>query len=326
MSDLSRFPAERYRHDGGFTAGGVALLTVTAIVTGAVTGAIASFISQWFYLVLIFPIAIGLAVAAAAGWAIKIGHVRNSLIAGAVGLLSGLMAMFVMHYCDFARFKSEVRANLEKQPPQVAEMISQLPELVATRDKQPPDIQQMIDELKKDPEAFRVLMVHDLPSYVDFSAHVGVSLKSTHSIGDKDKGLNLGYYGSYIYWGVEVLIVAVFTYFLASLAAAEPYCTTCNTWKKKQQLGSLQPPVETAVDALKQGELARLQENRPMPGTGPLLVIADVCPNCAANSPIDVKLVHSTRNKKNEEKTKTVAHVTLPGAALTPLQQMFVGK
>ena len=52
-------------------------------------------------------------------------------------------------------------------------------------------------------------------------------------------------------------------------------------------------------------------------------MIADVCPNCAANSPIDVKLLHITRGKKNEEKQKTLAHVTLPGAALAPLQQMF---
>jgi hypothetical protein len=326
MSDLLRFPAERYRHDGGCTAGGVALLTATGLVTAAIAGAIGSFISQWFYLVLLFPLLIGFAVGMAAVWAIKVGHVRNSLIAGVVGFLSGLMAMFVMHYCDFARFNSEMRATLEKEPPQVAELLSQLPNLVATRDNQPPQIQEFIDNLKRDPEAFRALMVHDLPSYFDFSAHVGVSINSYHSIGDKDRGLNLGYVGSYIYWGVEVLMVAMITYFCASFAAAEPYCMTCNTWKVKQPIGSLQPPVETAVDALKQGELARLQENRPMPGACPIRVIADICPKCATNSPIDVKLLHVTRGKKNEEKLKTLTHVTLPGAALAPLQQMFAAK
>src|SRR5262249_50463795 len=151
--------------------------------------------------------------------------------------VAGCLAMIVMHYYDYMRFQSTVRAELKRQPPQVAALVERLPEIMANRAKQPPEIQAMIVALEKKPLAMQLWQVHSFSSYLDFAAHMGVSIGSVHDVAAKGNkgGINLGYIGTYIYWLVEVLIVAVIAFLAAGVRASKPYCGQCSSWKETKQ-------------------------------------------------------------------------------------------
>jgi hypothetical protein len=80
-----------------------------------------------------------------------------------------------------------------------------------------------------------------------------------------DKGTNLGYVGSYIYWGVELLILVGVSFAIMLGAASEPFCVQCETWKQERILGGVSPPADEAVDAINQGDLNRLIALNPTP-------------------------------------------------------------
>jgi hypothetical protein len=135
------------------------------------------------------------------------------------------------------------------------------------------------------------------------------------------KGINLGYIGSYIYYIVEVLIVAVISLILGITAATAPFCSRCNTWKSEYTLGHLENPADEAAEAVRVGELHALQPS--LAANSFTQFIVHVCPNCRAEAPIDVKIQRLTRNEKNEEKTEELVHRTYPGEALVVVRQLF---
>lgn len=320
----SRFTVERYHSDGGFTASGIALLAVAAFATAVILGAVASFGGQFFYLVFLFPVLIGLGVGLASAGAVRLGHVRNITIAGVCAFVAGCLAMFTMHYFDYRQFQSTMREELDGLPPQVAAVMDRLPDMIATRAQQPAEMQRLIDQLEKEPLQLKALLVRDFFGYVDFAAHVGVSIGHGQDIGkNADRGINLGYIGTYLYWLIEVAVVAIIAFAVAVMAANNPYCAQCNSWKKPRALGSLASPPQAAIEALEQGELNRLGQCGPSSSPGTIAVSASVCPSCQESSTVDVKLEQVTKTKKGDSK-KDIAHVTYPGAALPALQNLFI--
>ena len=104
-------------------------------------------------------------------------------------------------------------------------------------------------------------------------------------------------------------------------AAAEPFCTNCETWKTSEDLGPLIGVDSNIVAALEAGELADLKPSDPAP-IGSLLSMFE-CPNCKAESTIDVCLTQHTQNKKGEVSKKQLALVTYPGIAAESLRSIF---
>ncbi len=319
-----RFEAQKFSADGNLSASGTALLVVSTFCSAVVLGILAGIIHQWLYLVFLFPILIGALVGGVAVWAIRLGHLRNSLIAGVVSLLAGCIAMFAMHFYDYMQFKSSMQSELDALPPNQAEVIKQLPHLVATRNQQPAEIQAIIAELESHPMEFRALLVHDFLSYMDYEAHVGVSIKSTHNLGEKE-GMHLGYEGTYIYWASEVVIVAGFAFYIGMLGAKQPYCNLCSNWKTRKELGIIRGPSEDARSAIEQGNLDLLSAIGRSASAGGLVVRAATCPKCGADSSVDVELRQVTKTKKGDH-TKILCHVTYPGSAISVLEQIFASK
>src|SRR5260370_42594766 len=77
-----RFETSPYQPDGGWPPSGAFRILSVALVAGLGLGWLASFVGQWFYLILLFPILLGGGVGAAGNWANRSGKVRNSLVAG----------------------------------------------------------------------------------------------------------------------------------------------------------------------------------------------------------------------------------------------------
>jgi hypothetical protein len=284
MTDqLLRFETTPYRSEGGCPPGafllGLALICAAALGFGYLVG----LLKPHFYISVIFPMVMGLAVGGAGVLAVRLARVRAPLRAAAAGLAGAAVALLAMHYATYRHY---LDVEDEKQPGRRDQLVAQ---------------------------------GFDFPEYMDQQAEKGVRVLSRR----KNRGINLGYAGTYAYWLVELALAGLLAAALPAAQATEPFCPRCNTWKAKEEFGSLTHPTAAAVAALSDGAVTGLAVPPPGPREGRLSVTVAVCPNCGAESPIDVKLLEVTPNPKGEDKTKEVAHVTYPGESLPVFRALF---
>lgn len=308
-----RFETTPYRAEGGFTPIGSGLLLFGSLLGGLILGVLAGFISRWFYLVLLFPMLIGAGVAGIGYLAIRHGKVRNSVLGAISGLLGGFFAMLSMHYLNYMEFERQ----MDVVPPQFREMERRIarmsPDEIRALNLPPETEKQFLDQVQR--AAYRV---QDLPTYMNFRAVRGVTF-SRASGGDKDKGMNLGYIGSWIYWSVEILIVAGMALSVQYVAAREPFCSLCQNWKPARDLGVVP---ETDVAALQEGDLAHF--NNPAAPEASSLVAVNIssCPQCGVECSVDVKLLRLNQTKEGVIRQQ-IAYVTYPGEALPYIDKIF---
>lgn len=272
-----RFEAQPYAPDGTSPPLGLALTLGGGLAAAVIVGFVASFIGQWFYLVLLFPAVIGGALGVVGMVFIKVGKLRNPLLAGIAAGLSGVMAMGTKHYVDYQRFIDNVQQKLPLERGELEKLIS-------------------------------------FPKYIDLMATEGVTIsRAAHN----DKGMNLGYVGSYIYWLVEMAIVAGIAWILMRIAAAEPFCVGCNSWKDERRVAEMKVPTEDmAVRAVQDGDVVKLlQCAGPIQADG-LVIKAAVCPNCGGEGEVDIILDRLTKNAKGEWSATTLTRMTYPGEVL----------
>lgn len=315
MTDpVPRYEVVPYRPEGGYSSKGSGLLLLTSLLGGLILGLIAGFVSRWFYFILVFPALIGLGVGAAGNWAARIGKVRSTTLSGISGLLGGVFAMLSMHYVGYLEFEDDfklpppMRGELLKVARLPRDLIEKLPGLDAGQ-----------KAMLQDPKFQAALGVHDFPSYMNFKATVGVEI-SRFSGGRNQKGMNLGYVGSWIYWGVEVLIVAGIALALQAAAAREPFCSQCQVWKTERTLGMV-PLSET--EPLLNGDLDQLLGKPPAQEPAVVLVTLHACPECEGDGTLDLKLAELFADKQGNIQRKEKGHVTYPGEALPHLQAVF---
>jgi hypothetical protein len=313
-----RFETAPYRADGGFGMVGSGILIGLSMLAAVALGWLVSFVEQWIYLILIFPLLIGALVGVVGVLGIKLGKVRSPALGGLAGFLAGCVAMLSMHYFDYLAFRAEVQRTIP--PGQQALLEAMGP---AQLDALPRQVQEQVREDR------RALRVRSFPAYMDYEATNGVTIQRVgHGGAANDRGMNLGYVGSFIYWGVEVLIVAGVAFVIMMGAAAMPFCRECQAWKQERKLGTLAfRPGDVGgaglVAALGSGEVGRLLDYSPSAGDGPLHLSAAVCPRCGGEGTIDLKLLHKYKTAKNEDKAQELLHVTYPGQALPALEAIF---
>jgi hypothetical protein len=278
-----RFETSPYQPDGGCPPAGAVLVLLVSLLAAVAIGWVASFIGQWLYLIILFPALLGGAVGAAGAWANRRGKVRNSFVAGVIGILAGCLAMLSVHLSDYQRFLSDLADN---QP-----------------------------ALRAQWDAAGLGFF----KFMDLQAEHGVQIGRA---GHGDKGMNLGYIGSFIYWGVELLIGAGITWGILLVSARAPFCTPCNSWKRKRLLGRLRIPSNQAVQILTNGEIVQLADHNLGDAAGPLLIQVAECPNCLQDAPVEVFISEVTKNAKGEEKVQDLACITYPGEALPVLNAL----
>lgn len=284
----TRFEVQPYAPDGNFPPMGLGLTLGGGLAAAIFVGFVASFIGQWFYLVLLFPVFIGLALGGIGTAFIKAGKLRNPLLAGIAAGLSGVMAMATMHYVDYQRFLDEMAKGITIEVGKGAEAI--------TIDR---------SELAK----------HiSFANYIDMMATQGVTIsRAAHN----DKGMNLGYIGSYIYWLVEMAVVAGMAWAIMRKTASAPFCVECNSWKNEHPLVMVTVPTESmAVQAIQEGDVLKLLSCAGPIQTEGLLLKTAICPHCRAEGEVDISLDRLTKNSKGQQQTTTVARTTYPGEVL----------
>jgi hypothetical protein len=310
-SRLPTFAAGPYRPDGGFRTSGLILLFTTLLIVGAVLGVAAFFISKFVYLIVLFPVLIGLALGFSGIWAVKQGNIRNPLIGGLAGLVGGIAAMMVIHVAEYEDFKT----TLAKVRPET---------LAEIRSMSPDERQEIIDkeldsEKREELKVFiQAATINGFAQFMDFSAHEGVSISNHGS-----KGINLGYTGTYIYWAVEAGIVAIITLLILREVTAKPFCVACKLWKKPLLLTRFQGDINMATTSVNTGNAAAISR-QPDSERGPIgILTAYYCPLCKDHGQTEIFLDSETLDAKGRKQTRSLAKSSYPQGALPTLATAF---
>jgi hypothetical protein len=274
-----RFDVTPFRSDGATPPAGVGLTLLYTVGAALAVGMIVSYLHQWIYLVLIFPLLMGGLVGAATAGGIRMGKVRSALLAGFIGLAGGALVMLVSYYADY-------RLALQQ-------------------------LARLFPGAQFDDVTFL--------KFMDVRATEGVAIGK---VGGGDKGMNLGYVGSYIYWLVEIGCAAAIAFSIARLPASLPFCTGCQGWKESHELGAALLPPTAAVDLMNQGEIHRFLDPSLATGT-PVAFKAHTCQNCGEESTVEINLRELTVNAKGEQKERDLGTWTYPGHSLPVWHQLF---
>ncbi|MES2793158.1 MAG: hypothetical protein V4719_26340 [Planctomycetota bacterium] len=313
-SSWPSFNANRYQSDGGFSLGGLIKLTAISCLTGAVVGLLAGFISQWFFLVLVFPLGMGVLIGAAGAAGVKAVKVRMPLVCGAAGFMGGCVAVAAMNGWQYYQFERE----LSIVPPEIRMLARNFDKLQPQLKELDPPVQEILNNLADNPEGREALAVNGILDFIDLQARRGVELNRAK--GGKN-GLNLGYIGSYCYWGFELLLIAGIAFSIMRGAAAEPFCAGCEQWKTSSVAGSFLGPAKRLRDSLELGDLAGISSQV---GQGDKLVATVFhCLQCGPESPIDIRFEKVKIDGKGNVTRKTFCTATYPGDAIEPVTQLF---
>ncbi len=178
-------------------------MTISAIATGIITGSAVGFISQFFYLIILFPIAMGFAAGVGISMAVKGGKVRNPILAAGFASLTGLIVYASMNYVGYLKFKQDVAKQI------VAEMGTG-----ENSDKLTNDL--LKEETGDD----------GFVGYIKYSAKQGTKISRAGS----SSGITMDANATWVYWLVELAIINGLAIYLAYTAAAEPFCEESNDW------------------------------------------------------------------------------------------------
>jgi hypothetical protein len=307
---LGLYGPRPYESDGGFSAQGLFLTTAVGVGVAVVTGVIAAFIGRFFYAVLIFPLFIGAAVGAAQAWAVRHTKIRTPIACGAAGLIAGVVAVVAIHYVEYTDFKGAMSEAAHDE--------QALRQAIATT----PDAEER-EYLKEALELSQVFSaeareVNSFTSYLDWSARQGVEISASRG---SSTPLNLGYTGTYIYWGIEALIVALISAAMARSRASQPFCVACDEWKTQRELGVVLAKAKAVGEIVEAGRLADLPGLAAASGEQAAISVYQ-CPGCAEE---EVVLEVETVTFNQGARTKSqIARAVYPRKAVEELERYFV--
>lgn len=314
-SNIPSFDVHPYQPDGGYSSLGSALCIVMALIAAAIMGFVTSWIGQHFYLIILFPIGVGVVVGFTLNLAIRLGKVRSPWLGGVAGLMGGALSTVMMLFFDYQRQLSQV-AQVD---PQVWDRVELFEKLGMDKQK-PRDMEQA--EWNEWKLLIKVRKVDTFLKYIDYAAEEGVSIGRGSS-----KGFNLGYYGTLIYYGVEMLIIGFVAFAIGRSAAAEPYCTACNQWKVSKQLSDFvirADRVNEWLDAIRLGTPLPRKDFDVFNAEGARYVTTLYrCPACGNSNPVDVKVEEVTIGNKGQEQKAEKVFVTYPGEAEPVLEALM---
>lgn len=276
--ELPTFDAGPHQAAGNIPALGALLVLVLVAIAGVAVGWLASFIGQWFYLILIFPIAIGFAVIAAGWVGMYAGKVTSPWFGAVSGMLGGIVAMTAMHYFDYVHSGARGAGLTFGQ-------------------------------------------------FLDAQATAGVQLLGRAGRGG---GINIGYVGSFIYWGLEFVVVVGMCAALGVIIAGSPFCTDCKRWKDKVDLGTrmiaMDGPKAQTIELLQkdfeQGELARLQGADDGAESLEIAMTAYVCSGCR-DGDVDAQLHWFDVDSEGKPARQDLPLISFPPEALSVFESLF---
>jgi hypothetical protein len=223
--------------------------------------------------------------------------------------LAAIVAMATVHYFQYREFQAEI-ATLDDDTRAVASL--------------PHDEQEQLIRESDDREAARAIVdalrVQSFPQYIDYSAQQGVEIKSSR--GSSSSPMNLGHTGTYIYWGLELLVVAGIAFVMVRKQARQPFCATCMLWKPMQRLGPIAGEQGEIQAQLYGGDATALARAAYAGRAGSAIELSiATCDNCNASS-ADLRAEQLIAQKDKVER-KVIVEASWPADAVPNVRAMF---
>lgn len=214
-----------YKASGRLNASGVPRLLVAGLVSAIVVGVIYAFISRFFNLLIVFPLAAGFLVGLGLTFAVTAGKVRNGKITAVVAVLAGLLMMGVV---DFATAMSE-RAEMIDAFTQ-----SEVADLATPANGKAPSPAQLAT-LEK---TTRAEISGALTPLRTFALYEIIAAEAGTSIGRPGSGSGIPIQGVFYYLlrAFELLLVAGVSAAVATGAANAPFCENCQKWHQEESV------------------------------------------------------------------------------------------
>ena len=261
------------------------ILFAIALIGGIIIGGLFAFVSLGLYLIILFPVIMGLAGGLLLFQGIRWGKIRNPLVAILSGVFMAVVIYGAFHYGGYIDFQTEAKDYF------VTEM-----------GEKPADVlNAMVNGF-----LIRETGQSEFFGYMAWQAKEGVTISRV--VSSKDSGINLGPTFSWIYWLVELVIIAWAAASRARDAARQPFCEQCDQWYGKERLlgqveNELSPIMIAAVDS---GDFYKAGSMLRSPAPAPCAaVFVQTCSRCASSDPL-ITLKQISVNRKNQPQTSEI--------------------
>ncbi|MBP0010424.1 MULTISPECIES: hypothetical protein [unclassified Roseofilum] len=192
-------------------------LALATVIAGGVVGGITSFIGNFLYLIILFPLGMGFLGGGATHIAVKKGKVRNPAIAALFGALTGISIYGAMHVFDYWTFQRSVAGELRQAYSEdLQTALAESEEGVTEEDL----LQLAIDTILIE-ETGQAGFI----GYLQFTAQQGMELSRSSSGGIPVSGI-----GMWIYRALELTVIAGVSTAAGFRAAKEPFCEISDRW------------------------------------------------------------------------------------------------
>jgi hypothetical protein len=284
--------------------------TLAAAIGG---GLVEGFLAQWFNLLVIFPMVLGLLVGGVGMTLVQSRNVRNPLVVAVIGFTMGLAAQAVVHGMAYQRARSTIAAALELDP-NVADFVRQN------------GIDRAVDTALSGEDGAAPLV-----GYLRLAAKSGVTITRAGSSGSSSPTLTG--VGTYTLWALEFLAVAGIAAWMMGSHAREPFCERCNAWYLTEEVVASgagdRGAVKALVQRLKDGRLVEaVREQGPSDGKSATILVFRGCATCKDHEPLlevrrvtgigakqETKNVHSALLTQSEAEELRAARVAAERAA-----------
>jgi hypothetical protein len=209
-----------YRSSNRIPIAGLLFLLMAVLCAGLVFGGLAFVISRLIWLIILFPIGLGLMGGAILAQIISKRHIRHPMLGLAAGIVMGIVIYGVLHYANYLAFHSELRQLLTEE--------------------------HNIPDTDLQGQAIDAILAAETGStgffgYIKLEAQEGVSIGS---IG-RSSMLRLNQPLTWGYWLIELCLISGAAALLAREAASKPFCESCQQWYRGgEHLGSVPEPNE----------------------------------------------------------------------------------
>lgn len=288
-----------YRPSHRLPTRGWVLLSVWTLVGALLIGGFAFAVSQLIYLIVLFPLLMGLLGGVLLAMVVRQGKVRHPLVVGIFAVLLGVLTIGALRFGEYQQFRYRVAHALMRD-----EMFSGSPSIRLSLG--------LVDAL--------VTERTHLPGflgYLKYTAALGTEIKHHSS------SLKLNEAWTWVLQGVEVSLCCAIIALIAVGAANKPFCERCDTWYQSAQLLCHAPPESAAtlvqhIRALELSQAAALLQ-RPDPAVYPRVEIhTEHCASCPlVDYVMTVKRV--AKNRKGETDTRILLTGMLSAEELATL-------
>ncbi len=202
-----------YRSSGRVPFGGWIALVLATLIGSLVIGGIVFAVSHLIYLIVLFPLLMGAIGGGLLVLVVKSSKVRSPILAGLFGLILGIGIVGVYRFAEYyIDFRNEITNSIRESEGQ---------------DISQQDIDEFIDLSLEDETGSSGFV-----GYLKYAASLGTTI--TRSSGSSE--MQLDERATWIYWGIELLIVALIAAGMAFGAARQPFNEEAGEWYPGQMV------------------------------------------------------------------------------------------